>query len=74
MRYFDAIRSKSCPAFLPDHETQHKTFNQRKNAIALANKYVWIHHNLFQFLPYHMLYALVIGFPEGWDPGLIWGL
>ena len=22
----------------------------------------------------YILYALVIGFPEGWDPGLIWGL
>ena len=30
MRYFDAMRSKSCSASLTAHETQHKTCNQLK--------------------------------------------
>ena len=57
MRYFDAMKSKSCPASLTAHETQHKTCNQRKNAIAWANRSVWVHHNLLQLLPYYMLYC-----------------
>ena len=56
MRYFDAMKSKPCPASLTARETQHKTCNQRKNAIAWANKSVWVHHNLLQILPYYMLY------------------
>ena len=56
MRHFDAMRSKSCPASLTAHETQNKTCNQRKNAIDWANRSLWVHNNILQFLPYQMMY------------------
>ena len=41
--------------FLCDEkQTQHKMCNQHKNAIDWANRSVWVHHNLLQFLPYYM--------------------
>ena len=62
MRYFDSLRSKSCPASLTAHETQNtcNTCSQCKNAIAWANRSVLVHHNLPQFLPYYTLYFRTI--------------
>ena len=66
MRYFNAIRSKSCPVSLTAHQTQHKTCNQCKNAFAWANRSVWVHHNLLQFLPYYTLYFRTTLFNNKW--------